>query len=155
MTIDIPNYKKVNVVDIVCDYNGTIAKDGILLQEVADIFEKLQSEFRIHVITADTFGSVQKQLSRFDVEIMILNSQDHTKEKADYIKSLGIENSVALGNGNNDQEMLKTAQVGIAILGYEGCCRETMMSADIICRDISDALMLFSKPKRMIATLRK
>ena len=155
MIIDIPNYKKVNVTDIVCDYNGTIAKDGILLQEVADIFEKLQGAFRIHVITADTFGSVQKQLSRFDVEVMILSSQDHTKEKADYIKSIGVENSVALGNGNNDQEMLKTAQVGIAILGDEGCSRDTMMSADIICRHITDGLMLFLKPKRVIATLRR
>jgi len=155
MTIDIPNYKRVTIGDIVCDYNGTIAKDGILLQEVADVFEHLQKEFRVHVITADTFGSVQKQLAQFDIKIEILKSDNHTQEKAKYIKSLGTENTIALGNGNNDQEMLKVAQVGIAILGDEGCNRETMMSADIICHNISDALMLPLKPKRLIATLRR
>jgi len=155
MIIDIPNYKRVKITDIVCDYNGTIAKDGILLQKVADIFERLQREFRVHVITADTFGSVQKQLDGFDIEIEILRSDDHTQEKAEYIKSLGAETSIALGNGNNDQEMLQIAQIGIAILGDEGCSRDTMMSADIICHDISDALMLFLEPKRLIATLRR
>ena len=154
MTIDIPNYKKVSITDVVCDYNGTIAKDGILLQEVADIFEDLQDKFRIHVITADTFGSVQKQLSRFDIEIKILHTQDHTQEKADYIRSLGVENTIAFGNGNNDQEMLKIANIGVAILDDEGCSTKAMMSADILCRDILDALMMLSKPKRMIATLR-
>jgi len=155
MIIDIPNYKRVRVTDIVCDYNGTIAKDGILLQKVADIFERLQREFRVHVITADTFGSVQRQLDGFDIEIKILKSDDHTQEKAEYIKSLGVETSIALGNGNNDKEMLQIAQIGIAILGDEGCSRDTMMSADIISHDISDALMLFLEPKRLIATLRR
>ncbi|SFV55329.1 HAD family hydrolase, a [hydrothermal vent metagenome] len=155
MRVDIPNYKRLEIQDIVCDYNGTIAKDGILLPRVAEIFERLQKEFRLHVITADTFGSVQKQLDDFDIEIKILKSSDHTQEKAEYIKSLGAENSIALGNGNNDQEMLKAAQIGIAILGDEGCSRDAMMSADIVSHDISDALMLFLEPKRLIATLRR
>jgi soluble P-type ATPase len=155
MIVDIPNYKRVKVTDIVCDYNGTIAKDGMLLQEVANIFERLQREFRVHVITADTFGSVQRQLDNFDIKIEILRGDDHTQEKAEYIKSIGAETSIALGNGNNDKEMLKIAQIGIAILGDEGCSRDTMISADIICHDISDALMLFLEPKRLIATLRR
>jgi soluble P-type ATPase len=127
----------------------------MLLQEVADIFERLQREFRVHVITADTFGSVQRQLDNFDIKIEILRGDDHTQEKAEYIKSIGAETSIALGNGNNDKEMLKIAQIGIAILGDEGCSRDTMISADIICHNISDALMLFLEPKRLIATLRR
>ncbi|MEE8597171.1 MAG: hypothetical protein V3T09_05115 [bacterium] len=51
--------------------------------------------------------------------------------------------------------MLKSASIGIAILGEEGCSTDALLSADIMCKDISDALSAFIYPKRLIATLRK
>ena len=155
MRIEIPNYRKMTITDIVCDCNGTIAKDGIVLPEIKEIFKRLSSDFTLHVITADTFGSVKAQLEGYGAQIKVLTSGDHTKEKADFVASLGADHCAALGNGNNDSEMLKNAAIGIAVLGDEGCSRETMMSADLMVQNSADALSLFLEPKRLIATLRR
>ncbi len=155
MRIEIPNYRTVTITDIVCDYNGTIAKDGIVLPEIKEIFQRLSSDFTLYVITADTFGSVKAQLEGYGAQIKILTSSDHTQEKADFVASLSADHCAALGNGNNDCKMLKDAAIGIAVLGDEGCSRETMISADIMVQNSADALSLFLEPKRLIATLRR
>jgi len=153
--IEIPPDRKLDIKHIVCDYNGTIAKDGIVKPEVAQLFQRLSENYMLHVITADTFGSVTQQLEQSPVNIHILSSHDHTREKADYILSLGLQQCAVLGNGNNDTLMLQTAALGIAIMGEEGCARETFLAADLLFGDISEALSLFIHPGRLIATLRK
>ncbi len=155
MTIEIPNYKNVTITDIVCDYNGTIAKDGVVLPEIKSLFTQLSRDYTLHVITADTFGSVKAQLEGYGAQIEILTSDDHTAEKASFVASLGADRCAAMGNGNNDSEMLKTAAIGIAVLGDEGCSKETLFGADIVCQNSADALALFLEPKRLIATLRR
>jgi len=152
--IIIPNYKTVIVTNIVLDYNGTIAKDGVLKNEVKPLLKKLSKTYKVHVITADTFGSVQTQLKNYDVSVKILNSDDHTLEKATFIDNLNAENTVALGNGNNDALMIEQSAIGIAILGDEGCSSQTLLKSDITCKSIQDALELFLNTKRLIATLR-
>jgi len=153
--INIPNYKKLVIKNIVLDYNGTIAKDGILKKRVKKLLALLSQEYTIHIITADTFGSVKQELSGFDVTVKVLKSTNHTQEKKDYIKKLGKKSCVAIGNGNNDALMLKSADLGIAIVGDEGCASQTLMWSDLICNSISDALELFVNKKRLIATLRQ
>jgi len=152
--IIIPNYKTLRVTNIVLDYNGTIAKDGLLKEEVKDLLKKLSEKYKLHVITADTFGSVKSQLKGYDINVKILTTDNHTQEKAEFIKSLNADNTVAFGNGNNDVLMLENAVVGIAILGDEGCSSKTLMASDITCKSIKDALELFLNTKRLIATLR-
>ena len=151
----IANYKEIDIQHIVCDYNGTIAKDGIVVAEVKELFTKLNESYRVHVITADTFGSVHKQLDGYGVEVVVLSSDDHTKEKEDFIISLGADSCLSVGNGNNDSSMLKTSAIGISLLGDEGCSRDTLFASDIVCKSISEALMLILHPKRLIATLRR
>jgi len=155
MTIEIPNYKDITITDIVCDYNGTIAKDGIVFPEIKRLFAQLSKDFTLHVITADTFGSVKAQLEGYGAHIKILTSSNHTKEKADFVTALGADRCAAMGNGNNDSEMLKSAEIGIAVLGDEGCSREALLNAEIICQNSADTLALFLEPKRLIATLRR
>lgn len=153
--IEIPNFKMLDIRHIVCDYNGTIAKDGSVKPEIKALFETLSQTYALHVITADTFGSVHQQLHDYNVHIKVLSSVDHTKEKADYITSLGSAHCAAIGNGNNDVQMLQSASVSIAVLGEEGCSKEALFAADIVCKNINDALLAFIYPKRLIATLRK
>jgi len=153
--ITIPNYKTVAITEIVLDYNGTLAKDGVLKEDVKDLLTKLSEVYSVHVITADTFGSVHKQVEAYDVTVKVITSSDHTQEKADYVKVLGAVHCAAVGNGNNDVAMLKTAAIGIALLGDEGCATATLMASDITCKSIADALELFIYKKRLIATLRK
>lgn len=154
-TIKIPNYKTLTLTNIVLDYNGTIAKDGVLKEEVKILLPKLTDKYNIHVITADTFGSVKQELKDFNVIVKVLESENHTQEKADYIMSLNETSCVAVGNGANDKFMLKIAEIGIALMGDEGCNLETLLGSDIVCKNIHEALELFLYQKRLIATLRK
>lgn len=154
-TITIPHHTTLRLAHVVLDYNGTIAKDGELKEEAAKVLGKLTERYSVHVITADTFGSVQVQLEGFDITVKVLHSDDHTQEKADYIDSLSAERCVSVGNGNNDAKMLQDSVLGIALIGDEGCSTQTLISSDIVCSDIGDALGLLLNEKRLIATLRK
>ena len=153
-TITIPNYKTLTLTNIVLDYNGTLAKDGVLKEKVKTLLPKLTSSYKVHVITADTFGSVKKEVEAYDVVVKVLTSDNHTVEKEVYVKSLKAESCVAVGNGNNDASMIKSAELGIALLGDEGCATQTILQSDLVCKTIEDALELFIYPKRLIATLR-
>ena len=51
--------------------------------------------------------------------------------------------------------MLEDAELGIAILGDEGCATSTLLASDITGKAIEDALALLLNEKRLIATLRK
>ena len=155
MLFDIPNYRALEIESILFDYNGTLAFNGSVNEKTKEILEKLCKEFNVYVITADTFGSVVEELKEFDLKIKILTSSNHTQEKADFIKELNPDKTVAIGNGNNDIEMVKSATLSIAIIGREGCATETMLHSDIVCFSIDDAIELFLEPKRLIATLRR
>jgi len=153
--IVIPNFKTIKIKHIVCDYNGTVAKDGSVLPQIKSLFDKLNQRYTLHVITSDTFGSVTDQLEGYGTEIKILTSDDHTQEKADFVSFLGADTCVCIGNGNNDREMLRTAAIGIALLGDEGCSKDAMFNSDIVCKNIDEALSLLLEIKRLIATLRR
>jgi len=153
--IKIPNHKDIDIKYIVCDYNGTIARDGVVLSEIRELFKELNKIYQLYVITADTFGSVARELDGYGVDIKVLSSSDHTIEKMEFVESLGSDSVISIGNGNNDKKMLKASAIGIALIGDEGCSVETLMSADIVCKSIQEALELPTQPKRIIATLRR
>jgi P-type E1-E2 ATPase len=153
-TIVIPNYKTLCLRHIVLDYNGTLAKDGVLKDAAKALLPTLTQAYKVHVITADTFGSVDAQVKDLDVVVKVLESDNHTVEKAEYVKSLIAKTCVAIGNGNNDALMLKTAELGIALIGDEGCSTQTLMQSDLVCKSIQDALELFMHANRLVATLR-
>ena len=153
--ITIPNFRTLQLRHLVLDYNGTIARDGVLLEEVKALLPALCERFFVHVITSDTFGSVAAQLSGFDVKVTVLKSTDHTFEKAQYLAKLDVRHCAAVGNGSNDARMLKEARLAIAVVGHEGCSVLAMQSADIVCNSIKEALELLLNEKRIIATLRQ
>jgi soluble P-type ATPase len=51
--------------------------------------------------------------------------------------------------------MLRSAALGITVLGGEGAARETLGACSVVCRDILSALDLLLHPKRLVATLRR
>ncbi len=155
MRIHIPHFATLNIDTIVCDYNGTLAKDGLLQPKVAGLLKRLGETFELYVITADTFGTVARHVEPLGIEVKILRSDDHTEEKRAFVESLGAWRCAALGNGNNDASMLQIAALGICILEAEGCTPRTLASSDLLCRDIQEALALFLQPRRIVATLRR
>ena len=155
LKISIPHYKTVLLRHVVLDYNGTLAEDGVLKDAAKLLLPQLTERYSVHVITSDTFGSVKAELAGFDTMVKVLKSDDHTGEKEAYINELGSVHCVAVGNGNNDRAMLKKAELGIALIGDEGCNTQTLLNSDIVCTSIKDALMLLLNEKRLVATLRK
>ena len=152
--ISIPGFDDLELRYLVSDYNGTLAVDGKLLPGVGQLLTELSEQLEIHVITADTFGLAVSQLAQLPVKLKITPLESQSKAKLAFIKELGVENVIAFGNGRNDLLMLKAADVGIALLQTEGGSTETLASADVISKDILDALNLLKNPKRLIASLR-
>ncbi len=153
--ITIPHCRTLLIRHVVLDFNGTLAKDGVLKDEAKALLPALCERFKVHVVTSDTFGSVEAQMEGFDVRVKVLTSNAHTLEKAAYIEALIARYCVAVGNGNNDADMLNDATLGIAVIGDEGCSTKALMNSDIVCGSIEDALGLLLDDKRLIATMRK
>jgi len=152
--IEIPGNKTLKIVHLVLDYNGTIAFDGALIDGVKESLDELSQMLTVHVITADTFGSVKKALEDIDCNLALIPLDRQDVAKQEYVKNLGCEKTVSMGNGANDRLMLKASALGVAVIQEEGAAFETLALADIVCTDIKSALSLLNNPLRLIATLR-
>ncbi len=152
--ISIPGYKKLQLKYLVLDYNGTLAFDGQIIAGVKECLETLSSKIQIHVLTADTFGKVRSRLEGVSCELSILSEDNQDIAKLKYVKRLGYEHAVCIGNGRNDRLMLKEAALGIAVILEEGAAAETLFAADIVCTNIISALEMLVNPLRLTATLR-
>jgi soluble P-type ATPase len=152
--INIPGHRTLRLKHMVLDYNGTIACDGDLIAGVKENLVALTDKLQIHILTADTFGKARRGLQGIKCELSILAPEAQDIGKLEYVKRLGAENMVCVGNGRNDQLMLKEAALGIAVILEEGAAAETLSAADIVCTNIVSALKLFQNPLRLVATLR-
>lgn len=152
--IEVPGYKTLRLRHLVLDYNGTLAVDGRLVDGVGAALNRLSENIAVHVLTADTFGKAEASLAGVSCRLSILPAGDQDAGKLAYVRSLGCEETVCMGNGRNDRRMLKAAALGVAVMLAEGVAFETLAAADIVCSDILSALALLSQPLRMVATLR-
>jgi soluble P-type ATPase len=153
ITIDIPGWGNMDIENILLDLNGTIATDGEIPAEVRGKINSLSDKVSIYILTADTQGTAGEEIREMKAKLIKMPGEDSKNGKFEFIKGLEIEKTVAIGNGNNDQLILKEAGLGIAVLGDEGMSVSAMKNADIVVKSILDALDLFLKPKRLFATL--
>ncbi len=154
LTLDIPGRDPLVLTDIVLDFNGTLACDGILLPGIAARLARLTRRFVVHVVTGDTYGTADKAMAGQAVQLTRLSPTGQGAAKQRYIEALDPVRVVAIGNGRNDCAMLRTAALGIAVIGPEGACGKTLAAADVVVAAPAAALDLLLKPSRLIATLR-
>jgi soluble P-type ATPase len=155
LTIAIPGQDPLQLLHLVVDYNGTLACDGELIEGVQQKLAILTEKMTVHVITADTFGTVQASLGDISCELVILPATaPQDLEKRNFIQRLGEKNTVAIGNGRNDRLMLETSALGIAVIEQEGTAVDTLLAADVVTPGILAALDLLCQPLRLVATLR-
>ncbi len=153
--LNIPGRGNFQLNYAVFDVNGTLAVDGLLIDRVADKIAALRDQVDVRLLTADTHGK-QAEIDRtLGLKADRVQPGHEREQKADYVRALGAEHVVAIGNGANDVEMLKIAAIGIAVIGREGCASEAAVAADVVVTDIQAALELLLKPKRLTATLRR
>jgi len=153
--IDIPGWENLEVENIVLDMNGTIATDGRIPPEVKEKINSFSEKVSIYLLTADTYETADEEVRDTKAELVRIAGKDTQKGKLEFLKTLNLEKTVVLGNGNSDQLIMKEACLGIAVLGDEGISTLTLKNSDLVVKSISDALNLFLKPKRLIATLRQ
>lgn len=139
---------------LLLDYNGTLAVDGIVKEGVMTRLEALSGQLQIHVLTADTYGSVHEQCGAEFIRVHVIGTQDQDRQKLAYLKQLGAASTVAAGNGKNDALMLSEAALGMAVVQEEGASMKSVMAADLLYNSIEDALDALLQPKRLAATLR-
>ena len=152
--IEIPGYKTLKLKYLVLDYNGTLACDGKMIEEVETSLQVLSKSLEIHIITADTFGKVKSAVKNIPSKLSILPPGNQDAGKLQYIRKLGCEHTVAIGNGRNDRLMLQESILGIAVILEEGASAQAIIAADVVCTDIKAALNLLQNPLRLTATLR-
>jgi P-type E1-E2 ATPase len=150
----IPGFGELRLSTLVCDYNGTLAQDGLLLGEVRARLLRVTDRLRVKFVTGDTFGTAQEQLRGFPAELIVLPAEGQGEAKRKLVADLGAHAVVAIGNGRNDRLMLAAAALGIGVVGAEGIATEALQAADVVVRDITDAFDLLLDTRRLVATLR-
>ena len=154
LEINIPGDRKLQLKHMVLDYNGTIACDGDLIAGLKENLVALADRLQVHILTADTFGKARRGLEGIECELSILAPDAQDIGKLEYVKGLGAEHTVCVGNGRNDRLMLKDAALSMAVIQTEGTAVEALSSADLVVPGILEALDLLLHRRRLKATLR-
>lgn len=140
---------------LVCDINGTLATDGILLPGMINAIKNIKDRVKVYLITANTHGNQETISTALGIETILLEKGQESNQKGDFVTRLGGNKVIAIGQGANDAEMLKKAIIGICVLSEEGASIDALNSSDIVVQDGLAAIKLVENPIRMVATLRK
>lgn len=150
----IPGRDDIEIENIVFDYNGTIAVDGRLLEGVMDLLSELEKHVNIYILTADTYGTVEKECRNIGGKVLTFPKENAGEFKKRIVKNLGGEKSICVGNGFNDIDMFKEAIISIAVIEGEGASTKLLLNADIVTRSIIEAIEIILNKNKLKATLR-
>lgn len=153
--LNIPGCGRVQLHHLVCDVNGTLALDGGLLEGLVRPLTTLRDRLSLHLLTADTHARQYIIDQQLNLQAVRIQPGSEAEQKAAYVRQLGPEKVIAVGQGANDAQMLRLAAIGVAVLSKEGTALETLLAADLVAPDIFTVLELLENPLRLVATLRK
>ncbi|NMB36411.1 MAG: ATPase P [Firmicutes bacterium] len=154
LELNIPGRGAVKLTKIIFDLNGTLTVDGRMRKETLSLLKKVAEVLEIYILTADTLGSAMQIDWGSDIDVHIVSGENTSRAKIDFLELVGPLETMAVGNGTNDAGMLEKAALSIAVLGPEGCALEALRAAELVVRNIDDALCMILKPRRLIASLR-
>ncbi len=112
--VEIPGREPLELAHLLLDVNGTLTSRGTLLEGVPERIEALKRELEVHLLSADTFGSLAAVGAVLGVGAAVVVDG---AEKEAVVRRLGPERCAAVGKGANDALMLETAALGIAVIG--------------------------------------
>jgi len=151
LTVDLRDGGPFELDHLVLDINGTLTDHGGLIEGVTERLGLLADVLEIHVLTADTFGTADGLAARLGAAFTTIADG---AENVARVEALGATRVVAIGNGRNDEAMLRAARLGIAVIGPEGAATSTLLAADVVCTSVTDALDLLLDERAITATLR-
>ena len=153
--LKIPGRGEIRLRHLVTDVNGTLAQDGELLSGVRGRIAQLSDRLEIYMLTADTHGKQKYIDAALGLKAVRVSPGGEAGQKAEFVRELGSDGVVALGQGANDALMLKEAALGICVLSAEGTATEALLAADLVAPDVLTALDLLLNPIRIVASLRR
>ena len=153
--LNIPGRGQIQLQHLVCDVNGTLALDGQLLDGLARPLTALRDRLSLHLLTADTHGKQQIIDQQLNLHAVRIQPGGEAAQKAEYVRRLGPETVIAVGQGANDAGMLRLAAIGVCLLSKEGSAVETLLAADLVVLSVYELLEILENPLRLVATLRK
>ncbi len=153
---EIPNFGKCEIHNILLDLNGTLTQFGNYSTGLKYLIQEMKKFFEIYVISANTRGTLDQIAEELGIKaIHIPKSKSEKESKLTSLRVLNPEQTIAVGNGNNDIEIITQSKIGIAVLGNEGASIQSLISSDLVVPSISDAFKILLDEKALIATLRK
>ena len=155
VSIDIPGKGKMNIENLVLDFNGTIAYDGNIKNGIREKIQRVhEMGINIYILTADTYHQAAEQCKDMPVTLEIFDVDNAALSKRELVNNIDSKLTMTIGNGNNDVEMFEESILSVAVIGDEGCAVKAIFAADIITNNIDDAIDLLLNPHRIKATLR-
>ena len=155
VSIDIPGKGKMNIENLVLDFNGTIAYDGNIKNGIREKIQRVHEKgINIYILTADTYHQAAEQCKDMPVTLEIFDVDNAALSKREIVNNIDSKLTMTIGNGNNDVEMFEESILSVAVIGDEGCAVKAIFAADIITNNIDDAIDLLLNPHRIKATLR-
>ena len=155
VSIDIPGKGKMNIENLVLDFNGTIAYDGNIKNGIREKIQRVhEMGIHIYILTADTYHQAAEQCKDMPVTLEIFDVDNAALSKREIVNNIDSKLTMTIGNGNNDVEMFEESILSVAVIGDEGCAVKAIFAADIITNNIDDAIDLLLNPHRIKATLR-
>lgn len=152
MTLRVPlPAGEVTITAAIFDVNGTLTDRGQLVTGVTPLMAQLREMTRVLLVSSDTYGTLDDVVDELRVEARRVSD---ATEKLALLHALGAQTCVAVGNGHNDRLMLEAAALGIAVLGAEGTAASAILSADVVCTTVVQAIGLLLEPTALVATLR-
>ena len=151
---EIPGRDNIEIDNIVFDYNGTIAIDGKLIEGVKELINSLAKQVNIYILTADTYGTVEKECMNIHGRILTFSKENAGESKKKIVEKLGGEKTLCLGNGYNDIPMFEESILSIGIIEGEGVSGKLLSNADIVVRNIVEGINLILNQNMVRATLR-
>jgi soluble P-type ATPase len=151
LAVAIPGLEDLQLVHLLLDVNGTLTNRGELLGGVQARVAELRQTLAIHLVSADTFGTLDSIAQLLQVSRVRAGSG---KGKLRQLDQLGPQRCAVIGNGANDVLVLEAAALSFAIIGPEGASSAALRAADVVCLSVVEALDLLLEPKALSATLR-
>jgi soluble P-type ATPase len=112
--VDIPGSEPLRLDHLVLDVNGTITDRAELIDGVEKRVRRLREALDVKLVSADTCGNLDAIAETLGLDAERIS---RSEEKRAHIARLGAERCAAIGNGADDEPMLRVARLGIAVVG--------------------------------------
>src|SRR5206468_11804799 len=117
--VAIPGYGRLALEHLVCDYNGTLARDGVLLDGVAAQLNALAANLTVHVVTGDTFGTALRSLQGRTCAVTWWPSEGEGQPKQPVVTKPAAGGLGPVGHARNDRLRRHAPALPIAVIGDE------------------------------------